>query len=166
MKLRWTNYDWHFCIDNGSDENVELVINNRSCSVPAKSFDNFYQDFHCPSISIDCKGQNYHFETPGRYVFNIDALNSYYVIEHEVHTRFSFAADGFTLTDSITDTIRNRMFFHEPHGIDKWFEYPQRISIRATKDKTEWDIPKVIRSIQRISEYEEYKRNEQEMYEE
>ena len=163
LRFAWTHYDWHFHIDNGTDERIEIIINNKACSVSAKTRDIIGSYFHCPAVSIECKGQSYHFEKPGDYVFNIDALNSYYLVSHEV--RYSFADVNFTLTDHVTDTIRNQLFFRLPHHIDNWFEYPEQVTIRIKKDKrgkeTKREKPKYIYSIQRISEYELYKIIEQ-----
>ncbi len=165
MYLVWGQYDWHFYVDNSTKKEVEFIINDKVYPIAANHQTHYEFDaikIHSPTVSINYKGKIYHFENPGQYVFNVDALNSYYIVRHEVCYQQPILQDlnySFSLTDSIVDTIYGQMFFNIPCRIDKWFAYPNEINVQVTKNKDGEEIrrdePQQIYSIQRIPEYEQ-----------
>jgi len=165
LYFTWACYDWRMYVDNTTDTDVKLIVNNEVFSIPANSYTEYdYKAlaFHCPALHIVYNGQNYHLKEAGDYVFNVDSLSSYYITRHEVeyHTptlqNLSFS---FSLKDSITETINRQMFFRLPHSIDYWYKYPEEIIVWETRNKqnevTKRNEPKRVYSIRRIAEYDE-----------
>lgn len=118
-------------------------------------------------------------DTPGDYIFNVDSASSYYLIRYEIEYEYldmpltvgdkvlttkSIEPVGFTLTDSIMDSIRNRQFIPTSRfAFDYWFKYPQTMPYKLTidkKGKTKRIYPYIVRSIEHISEYEPRKKSD------
>jgi hypothetical protein len=178
LYVSWQRFDWYLYIDNQTNKEVEFSVNGRPFYLSKYNFlTGFTFRFHAEKLSIMYNGKNYVLDTPGNYLFNVDSVSSYYIISHKVEyqyeditytfgessytvrSKISGYPSGFTLIDSITDTIRNQQFVLLPYRyFSYWFRYPEDIYFHKKTDKktgrTTYEKPEFLHTIQRIHEYE------------